>query len=64
MDKEKLKAALLANDTELLKEIKADLARERWLKSFNGNIPISAWLKPNPFIRFDQSKIVDAVIKQ
>lgn len=45
--------AILANDKDQLKQLKDKLARQRWIKQFNGNIPPIEWLKPNPFIKFE-----------
>ncbi|EOR96731.1 hypothetical protein ADIARSV_0154 [Arcticibacter svalbardensis MN12-7] len=46
-----IKEAILSKDNDKLRQLQAQLKRERWMNSFNGNIPVSAWLD-NGMIRF------------
>ena len=53
-------SALQAGNMEEVKrlepEFKEEAAKTKWLNQFivdgKGSIPVSAWLKPNPFIMF------------
>lgn len=57
MDKSELKAeilkAIVIKDKPRLKELKLRLKRLQWIESFNGNVPVSAWIdESNPFIKW------------
>ena len=53
---EALQAGNMEQVKKLEPEFKEEAARKKWLDSFivdgKGSIPVSAWLKPNPFIMF------------
>ena len=51
--KQKISIAIVNKDYEGLKVLKDKLAKQRWLSQFNGNVPVAEWLKPNPFVKFE-----------